>query len=84
MLAFELATLLLGVLSQRDGKRDNELPIGYLPIFAEGLTISEVEEGQSVDSDDFHAALKLMKMANVDAETVSRVIEKMRQADGEH
>lgn len=39
---------------------------------------------EAVDSDDFGKAKSLMKLAGVDAETISIVLEKMGTADGEH
>lgn len=38
----------------------------------------------AVDSDDFKTAVKLMKRARIDEETITMVIEKMKSADGEH
>ncbi len=38
----------------------------------------------AVDSDDFRTATALMKIANVDAETIAIVLKKMADADGEH
>ena len=39
---------------------------------------------EAVDSDDFKASAELMKMANIDQATISIVIKKMNEADGEH
>lgn len=39
---------------------------------------------EAIDSDDFGKATQLMKKANVDAKTISIVIQKMRDADSEH
>lgn len=39
---------------------------------------------EAIDSDDFGKAKSLMKRAGVDAETISIVIKKMGDADGEH
>lgn len=38
---------------------------------------------EAIDSDDFGKASSLMKRANVDAETISIVLKKMREASGE-
>ena len=38
----------------------------------------------AVDSDDFGKATSLMKRANIDTETISIVLKKMGDADGEH
>lgn len=38
----------------------------------------------AVDSDDFNQAKRLMKQANVDAETIAIVLKKMSDADGDH
>lgn len=39
---------------------------------------------EAIDSDDFSKTTQLMKKANVDAKTISIVIQKMRDADSEH
>lgn len=39
---------------------------------------------EAIDSDDFGKATQLMKKANVDAKTISIVIQKMSDADSEH
>jgi len=39
---------------------------------------------EAVDADDLDKARSLMKKANVDAETIAIVLEKMAAADGEH
>lgn len=39
---------------------------------------------EAIDSDDFGRAKALMKRANVDSETISIVLQKMGDADGEH
>lgn len=39
---------------------------------------------ESIDSDDFDKAKSLMKKARVDSETISMVLKKMNDADGEH
>lgn len=39
---------------------------------------------EAIDSDDFNRAKYLMKRANVDSETMTMVLKKMRAADGEH
>ena len=39
---------------------------------------------EAIDSDDFASATALMKMARIDAETISIVLAKMEAADGEH
>ena len=38
----------------------------------------------AIDSDDFGAAVSLMKRAGVDEETIGIVLKKMRAADGNH
>lgn len=39
---------------------------------------------EAIDSDNFAKAQSLMKRAGVDFQTISIVIKKMQQADGEH
>lgn len=39
---------------------------------------------EAIDSDDFDKAKSLMKKARVDSETISMVLKKMNDADGEH
>lgn len=39
---------------------------------------------EAVDADDLGKAAALMRRANVDAETIAIVLEKMAAADGEH
>lgn len=39
---------------------------------------------EAIDSDDFDKAKALMKRAQVDGETIMMVLQKMRDADGEH
>ena len=39
---------------------------------------------EAIDSDDFKKAASLMKRANIDAETISLVLQKMADADGQH
>lgn len=39
---------------------------------------------EAIDSDDFGRVKSLMKRAGVDAETISTVLQKMTDADGEH
>lgn len=39
---------------------------------------------EAIDSDDFARAKALMKRANVDSETITTVLKKMGDADGEH
>ncbi len=39
---------------------------------------------EAIDSDDFGKVKVLMKRANVDAETISIVMKKMHDADGDH
>ena len=39
---------------------------------------------EAIDSDDFSTARSLLKMAKIDNETIETVIEKMKNADGEH
>ena len=38
----------------------------------------------AIDADDFAKAKALMKKANIDSETISIVLKKMADADGEH
>ncbi len=38
----------------------------------------------AVDADDVERAVKLLKRARVDRETIAVVVKKMEQADGEH
>lgn len=38
----------------------------------------------AIDSDDFARAKSLMKKARIDAETITIVLNKMADADGEH
>jgi hypothetical protein len=38
----------------------------------------------AIDADDQETALSLMKLANVDRETIAIVLRKMAAADGEH
>jgi iron uptake system EfeUOB component EfeO/EfeM len=38
----------------------------------------------AVDSDDFEKARSLLRKAGVDSETISMVLKKMNDADGEH
>lgn len=47
--------------------------------------IGKVDEFfEAIDSDDFGLAQKLMRRAGLDSETVSMVLKKMQDADGEH
>ena len=39
---------------------------------------------EAIDSDDFDKAKALMKRASIDSETISIVLRKMNDADGEH
>ncbi len=39
---------------------------------------------EAIDADDFGKAQQLMKKAGVDSETISLVLKKMSDADGEH
>lgn len=39
---------------------------------------------EAIDSDDTQEAVRLMKKARVDAQTIAIVVRKMREADGEH
>ena len=39
---------------------------------------------EASDSDDFDRAKALMKRANIDSETITTVLKKMRAANGEH
>ena len=48
-------------------------------------TIDKVDDFyEAIDSDDFVAAAKLMKLAGVDKETIDIVLKKMTEATGEH
>jgi hypothetical protein len=38
---------------------------------------------EAIDSDDFGKAASLMKQANIDSETITIVLKKMNEADGE-
>lgn len=38
----------------------------------------------AIDSDDFERASSLMKQANIDSQTRAIVLNKMRNADGDH
>jgi hypothetical protein len=38
----------------------------------------------AIDGDDFSKAARLMRLAQVDAPTITIVLQKMRDADGEH
>ena len=47
--------------------------------------IGKVEDFfDAIDSDDTRRATKLMKQANLDADTIATVIRKMEASDGEH
>lgn len=47
--------------------------------------IGKVEDFfDAIDSDDFAQAKSLMKKANVDAATISVVLRKMGESDGDH
>ncbi len=47
--------------------------------------INKVEEFyEAIDADDFGLAKKLMKRANIDPQTIAKVLQKMGDADGEH
>ncbi|MEZ4870639.1 MAG: hypothetical protein R2827_00040 [Bdellovibrionales bacterium] len=47
--------------------------------------IDKVEEFlDAVDSDDFVRAKALMVLAEIDQDTISTVLKKMREADGSH
>lgn len=39
---------------------------------------------EAIDADDFDRARRLMKEAQVDSETITMVLKKMRDADGKH
>jgi hypothetical protein len=39
---------------------------------------------EAIDSDDFSAAVSLMKRANIDSETIAIVVKKMGDADADH
>ncbi len=48
-------------------------------------TINKVDAFfEAVDADDFSRASSLMKNAGIDAETISIVLKKMADANGEH
>ena len=47
--------------------------------------IGKVEDFfDAVDSDDVDRAVKLMKKAKLDSQTIAIVVKKMQDADGEH
>lgn len=47
--------------------------------------IDKVDEFfEAIDEDDFGSAVKLMKAARVDEETIEIVLRKMRESDGDH
>ena len=47
--------------------------------------IGKVDEFfEAIDADDVALARSLMKQANIDAETIAIVVQKMEAADGEH
>ena len=47
--------------------------------------INRVDEFfEAIDSDDFVKAKSLMKRARIDSETISIVLKKMADSDGEH
>ncbi len=47
--------------------------------------IGKVDEFfDAIDADDFDRARSLMKKANIDLKTISIVLQKMNDADGEH
>ncbi|KHD87154.1 MAG: hypothetical protein OM95_16135 [Bdellovibrio sp. ArHS] len=49
------------------------------------VSINKLDEFfEAIDSDDMQAALRLMKKAQLDAETISLVLKKMKDADGKH
>jgi len=49
------------------------------------VLVSKLEDFfDAVDSDDFERAKMLMKMANIDSESIAIVLKKMGEADGEH
>ena len=39
---------------------------------------------EAIDSDDFGKAQSLMKRAQIDAQTITIILKKMNEADGEH
>ena len=54
-------------------------------VLEELAAIGKLEEFfDALDSDDFQKATALMKRAGVDAETIAMVVQKMKEADGEH
>ena len=47
--------------------------------------IDKVDEFfEAIDMDNFSEAKSLMKKANIDSETIAVVLNKMKDADGEH
>lgn len=47
--------------------------------------IGKVEDFfEAIDSDNFSKATSLMKLANIDGETITSVIQKMKEVDGKH
>ena len=49
------------------------------------VAIGKVEDFfDAVDSDDVDRAVKLMKKAKLDSQTIAIVVKKMQDADGEH
>lgn len=47
--------------------------------------IEKVDEFfETIDSDDFKTAKRLMEEANIDSATIAVVLKKMADADGEH
>ncbi|MCC6138139.1 MAG: hypothetical protein IT287_05875 [Bdellovibrionaceae bacterium] len=49
------------------------------------VSIGKLDEFfEAIDADDFKRATTLMKRANVDSETITVVLQKMKDANGEH
>lgn len=47
--------------------------------------IGKVDEFyEAIDGDDFKTARSLMKLANIDSDTIAIVLQKIATADGEH
>lgn len=47
--------------------------------------IDKVDEYfEAIDADDFARATMMMKRAHIDTETITAVLQKMRESDGEH
>ena len=47
--------------------------------------INQVDEFfEAMDADDFATAIRLMKQARIDSDTIAMVLKKMTDADGQH